>query len=201
MKKTISLLLALVMCLSLCACGTDNGNKKNNDSKSGKPVKITSKEDLSFTAYKISDDEKNNPSDVLVIEEVTLLPKAWSNEPLLLWKIKVRNHTGKDFSGVPNEFINTATADTMECINIHYRYLDENKDVIHTGDINSYSDEVKEGQATWIQENSTPGGWTSDDTLSIAYIEFYEYSFQLFNKSVYKFEEPLIVDVRGFFEW
>lgn len=49
MKKALSLILVLVMCLSLCACNTSNTSNSGNSGNSGNSSKKT--EEIELTAY------------------------------------------------------------------------------------------------------------------------------------------------------
>ena len=192
MKKAISLLLALVLCLSLCACGNDgNANTQGNSGILPTPNEGNSQDenDGQYTAYLYD----GNPTDLLTIEEVVLMPErnSLSADPsmYLYWKMKVRNTSGED---IPlNSYL---------CV--WYRYLDENEDTLYSNFlISDSSSSVKNDRAVWVEEYGIPGSWTDKDSESIAYLEIYAYAFGSFSKPQYEFVEPVLIDVREIFDW
>lgn len=192
MKKAISLLLALVLCLSLCACGNDgNANTQGNSGILPTPNEGSSQDqnDGQYTAYVYDGD----PTDLLTIEEVVLMPErnSLSADPTmyLYWKTKVRNTSGED---IPlNSYL---------CV--WYRYLDENEDTLYSNFlISDSSSSVKNDRAVWVEENGIPGSWTDQDSKSIAYLEIYAYAFGSFSKPQYEFTDPVLIDVREIFDW
>ena len=62
MKKVLSLILALVMCLSLCACGGGSDNNKDNTNNTSKNPETTtmSKDDMLSAATAVCSDQIDN---------------------------------------------------------------------------------------------------------------------------------------------
>ena len=195
MKKTISLLVALVLCLSLCACGGDSTNTLNKEGEAVITIPETGEvsqnvDNGQYTAYSYD----GEATDLLTIEEVTLMPERWSEslggDLFLNWKIKVRNTSGEDIS-----------IGSYMCI--WYCFLDENEDIVHSDFLMGDSDvSTRNGRAEWLENiNAVPAGWTNEMCESIAYIEIYGYSFSNFTKPQYEFENPVLIDIRDFFAW
>jgi len=104
MKKTLALLLALAMCLSLCACG------KKEEAPAMNPV-IVMPSDVGSLQKNGSGEENNSqftaytydgePTDLLTVEEVVLMPERFPMPVMnvsmsMNWKMKVRNTSGED---------------------------------------------------------------------------------------------------------
>ena len=197
MKKTISLLLALVLGLSLGACGkkeeapamnqvvmmpSDMGTSQN--SVSGM------EETAQFTAYTY----EGEATDLLTVEEVVLMPERFPMPVMdasmsMNWKMKVRNTSGED---IP--------MNSYMCV--WYRYLDENEDTLYAShEMSDPSSSVKNDRAAWIEVNILPSGWSDEDTESIAYLEIYAYAIGTFGQPQYEFVDPVLIDVREVFDW
>ena len=197
MKKTISLVLALVMCLSLFSCGksdetlainpvvmmpSDMGGSQNNASGE--------ENNSQFTAYAYD----GEPTDLLTVEEVVLMPERFPMAVMdvsmnLNWKVKVRNTSGED---IP--------LNSYMCV--WYRYLDENEDTLFSlQKMSNPSSSVKNDRASWLEVSEIPTGWSDEDTESIAYLEIYAYAIGTFSRPQYEFENPVLIDVREIFDW
>lgn len=197
MKKAISLLLALVMCLSLCACG------KKEEAPAMNPV-IVMPSDMGASQNNGSGEENNSqftaytydgePTDLFTVEEVVLMPERFPMPVMnvsmsMNWKMKVRNTSGED---IP--------MNSYMCV--WYRYLDENEDTLYSSnELSDSSSSVKNGRATWLEISGIPSGWSDEDTESIAYLEIYAYAIGTFSKPQYEFENPVLIDVREVFDW
>lgn len=192
MKKALSLLLALVMCLSLCACGGGNSNTPDTPVGSNNPVvnDEASQDSGQYVAYSYD----GEPTDLLTIEEVILMPERWpeilGGDLYLNWKVKVRNTSGEDIG-----------IGSYMCI--WYSFLDENEDIVLADLLMGDSSvSTRNGKAEWLQYiHTVPAGWTNEICESIAYIEIYGYAFSDFSKPQYIFEEPVLIDLREFFDW
>lgn len=197
MKKAISLLMVLVVCLSLGACGKKEEIPTLNPivvmpSEMGTSQNNASGEENSsqFTAYTYEGD----PTDLLTVEEVVLMPERFPMPVMdvsmsMNWKMKLRNTSGQD---IP--------INSYMCV--WYRYLDENEDTLYSShELSDSSSSVKTDRAAWIEINSIPSGWSDKDTENIAYLEIYAYAIGTFGKPQYEFAEPVLIDVREVFDW
>ena len=197
MKKAISIVLALVLCLSLCACGKKDNTPTMNpvvvmpSDVGASPNNGSGEEDKSqFTAYTYD----GEPTDLLTVEEVLLMPERFPMPVMnvsmsMNWKMKVRNTSGKD---IP--------MNSYMCV--WYRYLDENEDTLYSShEMSDPTSSVKNDRATWLEINSIPSSWSDKDTESIAYLEIYGYAMGSFSKPQYEFENPVLIDVREVFDW
>ena len=193
MKKVTSLFLALVMCLSLCACGKTPEPPVQNT-----PVVITPSieegslyddtESSQYTAFVYEGD----PVDALTVEEVVLMPEyvPFDGSVYLKWKMKVRNTSGAD---IPMK---------ESSMRVWYRYLDKNEDTMFSlYDTAGYSSTIKDGRAEWIEITEQPAEWTNKEVLNVAYIEIYAYTISLHGAPDFEFSEPVLIDVRDYFDW
>lgn len=194
MKKTLSLLLAFIMCLSLCACGkTHESPAQNNPVVMMPPIEegpLTEDdaENSQYTAFIYEGD----PVDALTVEEVVLMPEymPFDGSIYLNWKMKIRNTSGAD---IPMK---------ESSMRVWYRYLDENEDSLYElYGTAGYSSTVKDGRAEWIDVSGHPAEWTNNDVLDIAYVEIYAYTISLHGSPDYEFTEPVLIDVRECFDW
>lgn len=134
------------------------------------------------------------PTDLLTIEEVILMPERWSEslggDLYLNWKMKVRNTSGEDIG-----------IGSYMCI--WYSFLDENEDIVLADLLMGDSSvSTRNDRAEWLESiNTVPAGWTNEMCESIAYIEIYGYGFSNFSKPQYEFENPVLIDIREFFDW
>lgn len=197
MKKGISFILALVMCLSLCACSKEcdcgcayccGENVKNIIETSVLPSQepeegVTNAD--SDVAYRF---DGTNTGDVTV-EEVVVRPHTvgYDGGYFFDWEMKVRNTGSEDT--IPDETV----------LRVWFRYLDENGDVIAEtqSEAGKYSP-VKSGQAEWIQINTRLGSMDSSEVEATAFIEIFAYTKKVRTKPEVYYENPILIDIRNF---
>jgi len=191
MIKIISLVLALIICLGLCACGN---TKSPSDNKDVQPVE---QENTIMTEALEQEDPDNdvayrfdgtNTGDV-TIEEVVVRPHTVGHDGTLFfdWEMKVRNTGSEDT--IPDETV----------LRVWFRYLDENGDIIaETQDEAGKYSPVKSGQAEWIQINSRLGSMDSSEVEATAFIEIVAYTKKVRTKPEVYYEEPILIDIREF---
>ena len=197
MKKILVLLLMLSMIASLVACGGNASTTEPSTATSDKSVaeKVSNgssnetkeADDGKITAYTYD----GEPIDLFTIEEVVLMPTAYSDDTLLLlWKMKVRNTSGED---IPMK---------EASMRVWFRYLDKNEDTLWDSYLTGgYDSTIKDGRAEWIEENGTPSGWTADDVKNIEYIEIFGYTNTLHGVPDYEFTNPVLIKVSDFVDW
>ena len=109
MKKTISLLLALVMCLSLCACGSGNPSSDKsivlNETRQTDKFEITLTQ-VEFATYLV------DPKDPYAVPTEAILPtdepsdiKASEGKTLLMYSVNLKYIGKEDFVTVLGDFI------------------------------------------------------------------------------------------------
>ena len=80
MKRTISLLLALVLCLSLCACGGSNSDTPEATEATAPEIKVMTKEEMLEQAVAVDQTAINNVS----FENIVKAKSLYCNAVLLL---------------------------------------------------------------------------------------------------------------------
>ena len=195
MKKLISIILALALCLSFTACGGSEADSSvqapaNEQSPATEQATqpATEAEDTGkYVAYTYDGD----PVDMFTVEEVVLMPESYSNGTIALnWKMKVRNTSGADLPMKESS------------MRIWYRYLDANEDELFSNhSTGGYSNTIKDGKAEWIDCSGTPANWDNSDIESVAFIEIYGYTNTLHGSPDYEFTNYITIDVREFVDW
>lgn len=143
MRKWIALLLALVMCLSLCACGGKSDTAKDATNNTGDSEQKTEVESI----------ELNIPvGDDFTIVEATYTTKQLVGEKVSV-RLKIQNNTDTDF----------------EMISFQFHYYDKNGD--RTGSLYLDTPYLEAGHATWTYYIDT--NMTIDDfgSVKIEYYE------------------------------
>lgn len=147
MKKWIALLLALVMCLSLCACGGKSDTAKDATDTTGNSEQKKEVESI----------ELNIPvGDDFTIVEATYTTKQLVDEKVSV-RLKVQNNTDTDF----------------EMIMFQFHYYDKNGD--RTGSLVLSASDMEAGHATWTSYIDT--NLTSEDfgSVKIEYYEIQQW--------------------------
>lgn len=191
MKKMIALLLVLIVCLSLTACGsTTASNTQKTAARTIVPDTSsvnTQEDDRKYIAYTYN----GEATDLFTIEEVDLIPQSFNSGNIALcWKVKVRNTSGEDLPMKESS------------MSIWYKYLDENEDELYNLYVSGgYSETIKDGKAIWLEQLATPASWSRTDIENVAFIEIYGYSNTLHGSPDYEFKNSITIDVREFFDW
>lgn len=182
MNKTLSLLLALMIMLFLCACGNHTASQTGGNPTVEKP----------YAAQETTIPETTSEPqvDLLAIEEIEVAPKEYKGEYQISWKVKVRNISGADLPMKESS------------MKIFFKYLDSNNDILWTSYApGGYTSTVADGQAEWISFSSYPGGWGTKEMNKIAAIEFYAYTTSTGGSPDHEFLDPITVKVSDYFDW
>lgn len=120
MKKTISLLLALVMCLSLCACGnntsTNDANPINTEEEENNAIELTTENIAEYLVikYHYSDKEVasigSNATATVTIEIYPVAGGSFNNVKLIL-NTSIGNHWKLAESDSSYKYLKTLTAE------------------------------------------------------------------------------------------
>ena len=182
MKKILSLVLALIIAFSFCACGnkpctSNNGIVETDDTKA-------------IPETTIPETTSAPEVDLLAIEEIEVAPKEYKGAYQISWKVKVRNISGADLPMKESS------------MKIFFKYLDSNNDILWTSYApGGYTNTVADGQAEWISFSSYPSGWGTKEMNKIAAIEFYAYTTSTGGSPAHEFLDPITVKVSDYFDW
>ena len=182
MKKILSLILALTIAFSFCACGSKPSTSNNG---------IVETDDTKAMPETTVPETTSAPEvDLLAIEEIEVAPKEYKGEYQISWKVKVRNISGADLPMKESS------------MKIFFKYLDNNNDILWTGYApGGYTSTVADGQAEWISFSSYPSGWGAKEMNKIAAIEFYAYTTSTGGSPDHEFLDPITVKVSDYFDW
>ena len=133
MKKWIAWLLALVMCLVLCACGGGAHDAQSSESASPEKTDAAEKtqEDADAEPQHI---ELNIPvgSRFTIVEATCSTERSAEDEVMV--RLKIQNNTDEDF----------------ECVDFQFYSYDKNGDKV--GEHNLGVDDMEAGHATWTSD-------------------------------------------------
>ena len=187
MKRAITILLALVMMLSLAACGNKDA-ATTSPNPTGTAENTSDPMDEDPSEAKVIYTYEGEPTDLFTIEEIEFAPDTvpWEDDAqFFAWKMKVRNTSGADLPAKESS------------MRIWFNYLDENEDIVFSFyESAGYSSTIENGKAVLIDCSSIPGNLNKKQLESIAYIEIYGYTNTLHGMPDYEFSCPIIVDVK-----
>jgi hypothetical protein len=183
MKKLIALFMAVMICLSVCACGgnTAESETKSSESVSVEPVTIETTETPSTTEpVEESLAEESEPlEDMVAVEEIKLTPVVNANQTEII--VKVRN----------------LTDEPKDEITVSVQALDVNGDVITSSDV--FIQDLEAGQG------GNSGNFTLDcpyDEINSLKIKTYSFGEYLEGRNdvwnageVHEFSTPLVYEM------
>ena len=153
MKKGMSLVLALVMCLSLCACGrtqratTEDAGVSNSENPHSDNTLNISQPTEAFENAKPNEEDHENA--MLSVEDFELI-KIENNE--ICFKVKIRNISNTD----------------LEQIVFDYQVLDKNGDILC--DQTCGASNVAAGQAIWAGQYRTHDLSNAEEATAICFV-------------------------------